>query len=148
MKMRMNYREANPEAYKALASLERFVAGRGLDRRLCELIKVRASQLNGCAFCVDLHSRDLLKLGESAERLALLPVWREAPCFSESERAALELTECVTRLSETGVPLEAYENARKFFDEAGFVDLIMAINAINCWNRIAVSTGMFPGCYS
>ncbi|SEC29052.1 carboxymuconolactone decarboxylase family protein [Paenibacillus sp. GP183] len=146
MEMRMNYYETNPEALQALLALEKFASSTGIDRNLYELIKIRASQINGCAFCIDMHAKDLLESGESLDRILLLTVWCEVPIYSEKERAAIELTECVTRLSESGVPKEVYDNVRAHFDEKQFVDLIMAINAINCWNRIGISTGMFPGC--
>lgn len=144
MLKRMDYRTANPQAFQALLALERFASGRGIEPQLYELIKIRASQINGCAYCLDMHVKDMLEMGGSIERASLVSVWREAPCYSDAERAALELTECVTRLPEKGVPPEVYDRVRHYFDETEFVDLIMAINAINCWNRIAVSTGMHP----
>jgi len=146
MEARMNYYETNPEAYEALLALEQFAANRGIDKQLYDLIKIRASQINGCAFCVDMHSKHLLASDGSLDRILLLTVWREVPLYTEEERAVLELTECVTRLSERGVPKEVYDRVRACFTERQFVDLIMAINAVNCWNRIGVSTGMFPGC--
>jgi AhpD family alkylhydroperoxidase len=105
-----------------------------------------ASQINGCAFCLDMHTRELRKMGETEERIYLLSAWREAPIYTDKERAALELTEAVTRISEQGVPQELYERVQAHFDEKEFVTLIMAINTINAWNRLAISTGMFPGC--
>lgn len=144
MHERMDYRTANPQAFQAMLALERFASGRGIEPQLYELVKIRASQINGCAYCLDMHVKDMLEMGGSIERASLVSVWREAPCYSEAERAALELTECVTRLPEKGVPQEVYDRVRHYFDETEFVDLIMAINAINCWNRIAVSTGMHP----
>lgn len=147
MKLRMNHRAANPAGFQALLKLEEAARNMGLDPVLYELIKIRASQLNGCAFCVDMHTADLRKMGETEQRLNLIVVWRESPVFNEKERAALALTEAVTRLSEAGVPQELYDEVRRHFSESEFVALIMAINAINCWNRIAVATGMFPGCF-
>jgi alkylhydroperoxidase family enzyme len=94
-----------------------------------------------------MHSKDLLSMGESVDRLLLLPMWREVPIYSDEERAVIELTECVTKLSEAGVPAEVYERVRKHFDEKQFVDLVMAITTINAWNRIGVATGLFPGCF-
>jgi len=146
MNLRMNYHESNPEAFQAMLALERFASSRGIDDNLYHLIKTRASQLNGCSFCVDMHAKSLLESGESLDRIVLLSVWREAPVFTPVERAVLELTECVTLLAEKGVPQEVYDAVRAHFDEKAYVDLIMAINAINCWNRLGVSTGMFPGC--
>lgn len=147
MELRMNYRSANPEAFKTLLALEQGALKSGLDHKLYELIKLRASQINGCSFCVDMHAKDLMSLGESTDRLLLLPMWREVPIYSEEERAVLELTEYVTTISHEGVPEAVYERVRQFFDEKQYVDLIMAIIAINAWNRIGVATGMFPGCF-
>jgi AhpD family alkylhydroperoxidase len=146
MKVRMNYSKANPQALSAMLGLEKYIQQSGLDHKLYELIKLRASQINGCSYCLDMHARDLLKLGESMERIILLPVWREVPIYSEQERAILELTECVTRISEEGVPQAVYDKVLEYVDEKVFVDLIMSINIINSWNRIAISTGMFPRC--
>jgi AhpD family alkylhydroperoxidase len=142
----MNYRSANPEAFKAMLALEHFASSCGIEPELYELIKIRASQINGCAYCLDMHTKDMLKMGGSIDRAVLVSVWREAPCYNEAEKAALELTECLTRLPEAGVPQDVYDRAREFYDEKEFVDLVMAVNAINSWNRLGVSTGMFPGC--
>ncbi|SEU10821.1 carboxymuconolactone decarboxylase family protein [Paenibacillus sp. NFR01] len=147
MKLRIDHRKANPAAYQALAKLEDAATKMGLDPVLFELVKIRASQINGCAFCVDMHIKDLRKMGESEERLALVVVWRESPVFTEKERAALALTEAVTRIADAGVPEAVYEEARKHFSESDYVALIITINAINSWNRLAISTGMFPGCF-
>jgi AhpD family alkylhydroperoxidase len=119
----------------------------GIDHKLWELIKIRASQINGCAYCLDMHTKDARAMGETEQRLYMLNAWREAPFYTEAERAAIALTEAVTKISDAGVPQELYEQVRKHFDEGQFVKLIMAINAINCWNRIAISTGMVPGEY-
>ncbi len=146
MKVRMHHQHANPEALQAMLALEKFIQQSSLDHKLYELIKLRASQINGCSFCIDMHSKDLLKIGETPERLLLLPVWREVPSFSEQERAVLELTEYATKLSEAGVPQEVYERVQKHFDEKQLVDILMAINIINSWNRLSITTGMFPGC--
>ncbi|MFC4598222.1 carboxymuconolactone decarboxylase family protein [Cohnella hongkongensis] len=148
MELRMNPHSANPEAYKAMLGLEQFIQNSGLDRKLYEWIKLRASQINNCSFCIDMHAKDLLSMGESAEKIMLLTAWREVPHFTPEERSALELTECVTKLSEAGVPREVYERVREHYDEKAFVDLIMAINTINSWNRIGVSTGLYPGALS
>ncbi|AGT31091.1 hypothetical protein M493_03925 [Geobacillus genomosp. 3] len=148
MTLRFNYRIENPEAFEALTKLEEFMNKSGLDKTLYELIKIRASQINGCAFCVDMHTRDLRNMGETAQRINLISVWREAyDIFSEKEKAVLELTEAVTLISNNGVPQHLYEKVRQFFSEKEYVDLIMAINTINCWNRMAISTGMYPGCF-
>lgn len=142
MKARMNYRSANPGALNAMLQLEKHVQESGLDKNLMELIKIRASQINGCAFCLDMHTKDARKLGETEQRIYLLNAWREAGFYTEAERAALALTEAVTLISTGGVSDEIYGEVREHFDEKQYVALIMAINAINSWNRIAISTGM------
>lgn len=144
MEVRFNYRSANPEAFRTMLKLEEFIKSSGLDVRLYEIIKIRASQINGCAFCLDMHTRDLRNMGETEQRIYLLTAWREAPFYSDKERAVLELTEAVTRISEQGVPQDVYERVRAHFDEGEYVTLIMAINTISAWNRLAISTGMFP----
>ncbi|KZE77562.1 hypothetical protein AV654_21035 [Paenibacillus elgii] len=145
MKVRMNHYEVNPKAYETMLGLEKFAAS-GLDHTLYELIKIRASQINGCAFCLDMHTEALLKVSGNERRIHLISVWREAPFFTEAERVALELTEAVTLISDGGVPQSLYERVREHFDEKQYVALIMAIVTINGWNRLAISTGMFPGC--
>jgi len=147
MNLRMHAHKANPAAYQTMMKLEETVKQMTGDPILFELVKIRASQINGCAFCVDMHTKDLRKLGESEERMSLIVVWRETPLFTEKERAALALAEAVTQISKDGVPQELYDEVRKHFNETEFISLIMTINVINNWNRIAISTGMFPGCY-
>ncbi len=142
MKARMNYRSANPQAFQAMIKLEGYVQECGLEKGLMELIKIRASQINGCAFCLDMHTKDARKLGETEQRIYLLSAWREASFYTDAERAALALTEAVTTISVGGVSDELYEEVRKHFDEKQFVSLIMAINVINAWNRLAITTGM------
>lgn len=142
MKARMNYRSANPQAFQAMIKLEGYVQECGLEKGLMELIKIRASQINGCAFCLDMHTKDARKLGETEQRIYLLNAWREAAFYTDAERAALALTEAVTTISVGGVSDELYEEVRKHFDEKQFVSLIMAINVINAWNRLAITTGM------
>lgn len=148
MKLRLNYRTASPHVFQAMTSLQKADSSSAIDPVLHELIKIRVSQINGCAFCLDMHAKDLLKLGDYQDHILLLSVWREAPIFTETERAALELAEAVTRISETGVPEAVYGHVREYFDEKEFMELILAINTINGWNRIAISTGMFPGCFA
>ncbi|MFB8375776.1 carboxymuconolactone decarboxylase family protein [Paenibacillus taichungensis] len=147
MSLRVNYRVANPGGFKAMMALEQHISGQFEDKPLYELLKIRVSQINGCAFCLDMHAKDLLKLGDYADHILLLSVWREVPLFTEKERVMLELAEAVTLISEQGVPLELYEKVREHFSEAEVVDLIIAINTINSWNRIAITTGMYPGCF-
>lgn len=146
MQLRLKHRSANPTGFKALLQLEEHAKGMGLDPILYELIKIRASQLNGCAFCLDMHTTDLRNMGESEQRVHLIAVWREAPMFSAKEKAALALTEAATLIASGGVPDALYTEVREHFDESEYVALLMAINAINCWNRMAVATGMYPGC--
>jgi AhpD family alkylhydroperoxidase len=147
MKQRINYRSANPEAFQTMLKLEMFVKNSGVDPVIYELIKIRASQINGCAFCLDMHTKDLRAMGETEQRIYLLNAWREAPFYSDAERAVLELTEAVTRIADGGVPEHVYDNVRAYYDEKQFVALVMAINTINCWNRIAISMGLVPGDY-
>ncbi|NOU85544.1 carboxymuconolactone decarboxylase family protein [Paenibacillus sp. LMG 31460] len=144
MEVRLTHSKVNPEALQTMLKLEGFIKSSGLDEKLYEFIKIRASQINGCAYCIDMHTRDLRNMGETEQRINLLTAWREAPFYSDKERALLELTEAVTRISENGVPQAVYEKVREHFDEKEYVTLIMAINTINAWNRIAISTGMFP----
>ncbi|MUT64855.1 carboxymuconolactone decarboxylase family protein [Paenibacillus sp. NEAU-GSW1] len=144
MNKRFDYYKACPEATETMLKLEEFIKGSGLDKTLYELIKLRSSQINGCSYCMDSHTRDLMKLGESDQRLYLLSVWREVPFYSEKERAVLALTEAVTLIAEAGVPDEVYEQVRKQFDERQFMVLIMAINTINSWNRIGIATRLLP----
>ncbi|MDR0269309.1 carboxymuconolactone decarboxylase family protein [Paenibacillus sp.] len=148
MKPRFNYRTTSPHVYQAMMNMQKADSGTSLDPVLRELLKIRISQINGCSFCLDMHAKDLLKLGDYQDHIVLLSVWREAPIYSDRERAALELAEAVTRISEQGVPEAVYETVREYFDENEYMELILAINTINSWNRIAISTGMFPGCLS
>jgi len=142
MKTRMNYRAANPDAFQTMRQLEKFVRESGLEPKWLELIKIRASQINGCAFCLDMHTKDARKLGETEQRIYLLNAWREADVYSEEERAILALTEAVTLIAERGVSEDVYAQVREHFEEKQIVSLIMAINVINCWNRLAITTGM------
>ena len=139
MKPRLNPYQAGPDAMKAVAALETYVKGSGLEASLIELIKMRASQINGCAYCLDMHARDARAKGESEQRLYLLDAWRESPLYSDRERAALAWTEAVTLGSQTRVPDEVYEEARRNFSEEELVKLTVAVATINAWNRIAIS---------
>ena len=139
MPQRLSYRQASPGAFEALLTTERQVHGSGLEPSLLELVKTRASQLNGCAWCLDMHTKDARALGETEQRLYLLSAWREAPCYSERERAALAWTEAVTQIAVAGVPDELYAEARRHFDEKQLVDLTLAVVAINGWNRMNVA---------
>ncbi|PWW05207.1 AhpD family alkylhydroperoxidase [Paenibacillus cellulosilyticus] len=144
MNTRINHQEVSPEIYNTMLKLEGFIASSGLDHTLYEFIKIRASQINGCAFCLDMHTTKLRSMGETNQRIDLISVWREVPFYSARERAALELTEAVTLISKAGVPDDVYSNAREYFSENEFLTIIMAINTINSWNRIAISTRMVP----
>src|SRR5689334_7252592 len=144
MKPRMNFYQSAPETMKAMMALENQIASSGLEQSLMELIKTRASQINGCAFCIDMHTRDARKRGESAQRLYLLNAWREAPCYTDRERAALAWTEAVTLIAETHAPDDVYEEVRAHFSEAETVNLTMLIGAINTWNRLSISFRAIP----
>ncbi|HEY7008166.1 MAG TPA: carboxymuconolactone decarboxylase family protein [Jatrophihabitantaceae bacterium] len=141
MTQRLDVRTVDPKAHEAVYALERYVRASGLDPRLYELVKIRASQLNGCAFCLDMHNRDARKAGEDQRRLDVLSAWREAPeLYTDAERAALALTEAVTRIGDAGVPDPVWSEATAHFDQAGLVHLLIAIATINVWNRLAVAT--------
>lgn len=133
-----------PEAYRAMQGLESYIRQSGLDHRLLELIKIRASQMNGCAFCINMHTKDARNNGEKEQRIYALSAWRDTNYFTPEERAALALTEAVTFISEHHVPDEVYEEAAKYFDSVAIGNIIMAAVTINGWNRIAISTGMMP----
>ena len=138
MEPRINYGNVSPDAIKAMRELEKYVASSGLERPLYELVKTRASQINGCAYCLDMHTKDARKAGETEQRLYALSAWRETPFFTERERAALEWTEALTVISQNNVPDSLYEKVRKSFDEKEMIALTMGIIAINGWNRLAI----------
>jgi len=144
---RLKYYRASPGAYQALKALQDYVQSSGLEPSLLELVKLRASQLNGCAFCLDMHWKDARAIGESEERLYMLTAWRESSVYSERERAALAWTEELTLIAETGAPDDAYEEARTQFDEKEIADLSLAIAAINAWNRMAIGFRLVRGRY-
>lgn len=148
MSLRLNYRTVNPSALQAMLAMEKYTSSRITDKLLYELLKIRVSQINGCSFCLDMHAKDLLKLGDHGNRILLLSVWREVSLFTEKERVMLELAEAVTTISEYGVPQQLYDRVRAYFSEMEYVDLIIAINTINSWNRIAIATGMSPDCFA
>lgn len=144
---RINYQEKAPKALKAMLELEKYVAGSGLERSLYELIKLRASQINGCAYCIDMHSKDLRKAGETEQRIYSLVAWKETPFYTERERAALAWTEALTLISDNEVPDELYTSVREHFDEGELVSLTIGIIAINGWNRLAIGFRTQPGTY-
>ncbi|MEH1102864.1 carboxymuconolactone decarboxylase family protein [Micromonospora sp. CPCC 205561] len=135
---RINVAEVAPQAFQAVLGLEKYVRA-NVGHTVLGLVKLRASMLNGCAFCVDMHSREALAAGESDRRLFAVATWREAPFFDEPERTALALTDAVTRLGEHGVPDDVWDAAAKVWSEKELADLLMAIATINVWNRIAVT---------
>jgi AhpD family alkylhydroperoxidase len=139
MQPRLNPFKFAPDTIKAAQAFEEHLANSGLERSLYHLVKTRASQINGCAFCIHMHTRDARAHGETEERLYLLDAWRESPLYSDRERAALAWTEALTRISETHAPDDVYEEVRRHFSEQETVNLTMLIGMINLWNRFAIS---------
>ena len=139
MKERMDYRKASPEGAKAMGELHAFLRTCGLEHYLLELVKLRASQINGCAHCIDMHTKELRADGESEQRLYLLDAWRESPFYNDKERAALAWAEAVTKLEKKNVPDDVYEEALSQFSEEELIDLTMAVIGINSWNRINIA---------
>lgn len=139
MKARLSPHKVAPDIMKALGALEAAVMASGLEKSLIELVKTRASQINGCAFCIHMHTRDARALGETEERLYVLSAWRESPLYTDRERAALAWTESVTLVSQTNVPDDVYEQLRGSFSDEEVVKLTMLVATINAWNRIAIS---------
>jgi AhpD family alkylhydroperoxidase len=144
---RMDFRNASPQGAKAIAELHAFVKRCGLDHTLLELVKLRASQINGCAHCIDMHTKELRAADESEQRLYLLDAWEESPFYSERERAALAWTEALTLITEGHVPDDVYENARAQFSEEELANLTLAIVAINGANRLNIAFRTVPGSY-
>jgi AhpD family alkylhydroperoxidase len=144
---RVDYAKVAPEAVEAMLHVQSYVNNSSLPQSLLELVRMRASQLNGCAYCLDMHSKDARTAGESEQRIYLLDAWREAPFYSDRERAALEWTEAVTLVSKSHVPDKIYNEVRKYFTEKEIVELTMAIIAINSWNRLSISMRNVPGTY-
>lgn len=147
MKPRIEYRKVAPGVMQAMSGLERYLDECGLEPSLLDLVKLRASQINGCAYCIDMHAKDAHARDESEQRLYALSAWRETPFYSERERAALAWTEAVTLVADGHVPDEVYEQARQQFSEKELVDLTLAVVAINGWNRLAISFRTVPGTY-
>ena len=147
MKARINLMHVNPGVMQAMLGLERQVRQAGFDHRLLDLVRMRASQINGCAYCLDMHSKDARANGETEQRLYGLNAWRETPYYSPRERAALEWTEALTLISETGVPDDLYERVREQFSEEELLHLGLAIVSINGWNRLNVAARTVPGTY-
>ena len=145
MKARLDFRKASPQGEKAMMGLHMFVRNCGLDHSLLELVKLRASQINGCAHCIDMHTKELRADGESEQRLYLLNAWRESPFYSDRERAALAWAEAVTLLPQSEVPDEVFEEAQKQFSDEELVNLTMALVAINGANRLNIAFRTVPG---
>lgn len=147
MSARLNYANAFPDGVHAMLQLERAIRGAGLEASLLELVKTRASQINGCAFCIDMHTKDARAAGETEQRLYALSAWRETPFFTPRERAALAWTEALTNIQQGHASDAVYEEALKEFGEADLVKLTLAITQINAWNRIAIAFRAEPGHY-
>ena len=146
MEERLPYARLSAEPAKSMLALGAYIARSGLEKGLIELVKIRASQINGCAFCIDMHTKDARAEGETEQRIYALNAWRETPFFTDRERAALAWAEAVTRVGE-GVPDPVFEEASRHFTEKELVDLTWAVVAINGWNRIAISFRAVPGSY-
>lgn len=147
MTPRIDFLKTDPNAVKAMMALQNYVNASGLESRLLELVKLRASQINGCGYCIDMHSKDARAHGETEQRLYGLDAWAETPFYSERERAALSWTEALTWVSDGHVPDSAYTQAREHFDEKELVNLTMAVVAINGWNRLCIALRVVPGTY-
>lgn len=147
MKPRLNPGGVAPGAYKAMLGLEAYLTSSSIEQKLLHLLKYRVSQINGCAYCLDMHSKDLRAEGESEQRLYVLDAWREAPFYSDRERAALAWAEAVTRVTEGHVPDDVYAEARSQFSESELVDLTLAVTTINAWNRLSIAFRAPAGTY-
>ncbi len=147
MKARLNYAQVSAGGYAAMGGLEKYLHGCGLEEALIHMVKLRASQLNGCAFCLDMHWKDLVSLGENEQRLYSLDAWRECPYYTDRERAALEWTEAVTLVTDGHVDDAVYESVSPHFTEKELADLTFAIATINAWNRLSIAARTVPGTY-
>ncbi|ATB36840.1 4-carboxymuconolactone decarboxylase [Cystobacter fuscus] len=148
MKARINVAAVAPGAYRAMLGLEKYLSECGLEEGLLHLIKLRASQLNGCAYCIDMHWKDARALGETEQRLYGLNAWEESPYYTERERAAFSWTESLTNLGEGHVPDSVYEAVKPHFSERELADLTLAVVTINAWNRLAIASRTVPGAYT
>lgn len=144
MSKRIVIQQLQPKAYEAMFGLEKYLGQSEIETSLKDLIKIRVSQINGCAYCIDLHTKDARKLGETEQRIYALNAWKETPFFNDTERAVLALAEEITHISVNGVTDETYNNALQLLGEERLAQVIMAIIAINAWNRIGISTRMMP----
>lgn len=143
MEMRVNYYDEAPEAIKIMVEMEKYTKSTDIDRKLRELIKIRASQINGCANCLNMHTTDARKMGETEQRLYCISAWEACTFYNEAEKAALALTEHVTLIPSKRVPDDLYKHVRNYFNEKEYIDLVIIINQINSWNRLAISMGNF-----
>ncbi|MEO8635684.1 MAG: carboxymuconolactone decarboxylase family protein [Gemmatimonadales bacterium] len=147
MKTRLNYARTNPGLYEAMDALDQYLAACGLEATLLHLVRLRASQLNGCAYCIDMHWKDLRSLNEGELRLYSLDAWREAPFYTARERAALAWTEVITAIADGHASDAAYDAARAEFGEKELADLTLAVATINAWNRLSIAARLVPGEY-
>ncbi len=147
MQARFNYAKVAPGVYDAMEAVDKYAGACGLEESLLHLARLRASQVNGCAYCLDMHWKDLRAIGETEQRLYSLDAWRECPYFTERERAALAWTEAVTLVATGHVPDAVYEEARRQFNEKELADLTLAVVAINGWNRLSIAARVVPGTY-
>ena len=147
MHSRLDIQKVAPQAYRVMAGLETYVRNSGLEPALLKLVKLRASQINGCAFCIDMHTKDARADGETEQRLYALTAWRETPFFTDRERAALAWTEAVTLINETHAPDDVYDEVRQRFTEEELVNLTMTVVTINGWNRLMIGFRAVPGTY-
>jgi len=147
MRPRINYNTAAPGVYDAMDALDRYLAASSLDRRLLYFVQLRASQLNGCAYCIDMHWKDLRALDETEQRLYSLDAWRESPYYTDRERAALAWAEAVTLVADGQVPDEVHGSVRQHFSETELADLTLAVATINAWNRLSIAARLTPGTY-
>lgn len=147
MKPRLNYGKVAPGAYEAMDALDRYLQNCSLEKALIVLVQLRASQINGCAYCLDMHWKDLRAIGDNEQRLYSLDAWRECPYYTDRERAALEWTEAVTLITNGHVPDAVYEAVRPQFSETELSDLTLAVAAINAWNRLSIAGRLTPGTY-
>jgi AhpD family alkylhydroperoxidase len=147
MKPRLNYAKAAPGVYDAMDALDQYLGKCGLEEPLLHLVRLRASQINGCAYCLDMHWKDLRAIGEKEQRLYSLDAWRECPFYSDRERAALAWTEAVTLITNGHVPEAIYEEVRPYFSEKELSDLTLTVATINAWNRLSIAARLVPGNY-
>jgi AhpD family alkylhydroperoxidase len=143
MKQRINVKQLEPEAYKVLYAMEKYLSTTDLTVQLRELIKIRVSQINKCAYCIEIHTKDARKIGETEQRIYALSAWEESPLFSDEEKAVLALTDSITKIANHGVNDFIFKNVQSYFTENQIAQIIIAINQMNFWNRIAISTKMF-----